>query len=127
MRARDVIARIWQTGRQLQEGFNALARGMGLAEYVTIDGYPCSPHMVARDHEGRSSAEYRTLFLQETVAGGVLMPWIAISASHGPRELEQTLEASSRAMKLYARALDQRDAGSLLSGPVVKPVFRPYN
>ena len=105
----------------------ALAREAGLEEYLALEGYPCLPCLVTRDHNGQPSLAHRTLFLQETVAGGVLMPWIAVSFSHGPSEVAQTLEASRRAMTLYRRAIEQRDAISLLTGPAVKPVFRPYN
>ena len=127
LQTHDVVTRIWEIGQQLQTRFNALAREAGLAEYVSLAGYPCMPHLLTRDDKGQPSMEYRTLFLQELVAGGVLLPWVAVSAAHGPSEIEQTLDASRRAMKAYARAIDQRNVRSMLTGPAVKPVFRPYN
>lgn len=127
LRERDAIARIWKTGELLQEGFTALAAECGVGQYVAMQGYPCNPHLVTFDHDGQPSLEYRTLFLQETVADGILMPWISVSFAHGPAEIDRTLQASRRAMALYARALDRRDARPFLAGPVVKPVFRTYN
>jgi glutamate-1-semialdehyde 2,1-aminomutase len=127
LRSGDLVSRLWQTGRALQDGFTALAREHGLADHLRLEGYPCMQYLSARDHDGRPSMGYRTLFLQELIAGGVLLPWVAVSASHGAAELDQTLEASRRAMRVYTRALEQKSVGSLLTGPAVKPVFRPYN
>ncbi len=127
LRARDVVAHLWRIGQSLKDGFNALARELAVAEHVSLEGYPCSPYLVTKDHAGQASMEYRTLFLQETIAGGVLMPWVAISYSHTPADVEQTLEASRRAMLVYRQALEKESARPFFDGPAVKPVFRPYN
>lgn len=78
------------------------------------------------DREKKVSLELRTLFSQEMVNGGVLMPWIAVSAAPGERELEITLEAARRALEIYARALED-GVDKYLKGDAVKPVFRRYN
>ena len=55
-----------------------------------------------------------------------MMPWIAISQSHGPHELQLTLDALDGALAVYAQALD---AGieRFLQGPAIRPVFRTHN
>ena len=60
------------------------------------------------------------------VKHGVLMPWIAISQSHGDSELELTLNAADKAMAVMKQALDSRIENFLL-GPAIKPVFRSHN
>lgn len=127
LRDRNVVAHLWRIGQVLQDGFNSVARELGVSDHVALAGYPCSPYLVTNDHTGRSSTEYRTLFLQEAIAGGVLMPWIAISYAHTDVEVEQTLEASRRALLVYRRALEKESARPFFEGPAVKPVFRPYN
>lgn len=126
LRDRDVVGHIWKIGRALQDGFNALTTEMGLADYVTCAGYPCSPYIVCRDKDKNVSMPLRTLFLQETIAQGVLMPYLAISYSHDDLAVQQTLEAAANALEIYRRAL-QDGVENYLVGPAVKPVFRKFN
>jgi glutamate-1-semialdehyde 2,1-aminomutase len=124
---RDVVPHIWSVGGALKAGFNTLAKEMGLERVIRMDGYPCSPMITCRDASGQPSAAFRTLFLQEMVAGGVLIPYIAPSLAHGPEEVERTLEAARRAFDIYGKALSTGSVAGLLVGPEVKPVFRRYN
>lgn len=125
-RSEPVVETMWETGRQLIDGFNACAERAGLAGLVAASGYPCSPVYVCRDRDGAVSLALRTLFLQEMTRHGVLFNYVAPSYSHGAREVEITLEAAARAMEVYARALDG-GVERFLEGPAIKPVFRPYN
>jgi glutamate-1-semialdehyde 2,1-aminomutase len=124
---RDVVPHLWRVGEALQTGFNALAKEMGLDGAMSMDGYPCSPMVTCRDASGQPVAPFRTLFLQEMVAGGVLIPYIAPSLAHGQREVEMTLDAARRAFQVYAKAVSAGSVAGLLVGPEVKPVFRRYN
>jgi len=56
----------------------------------------------------------------------VLMPWVAVSQSHGDAELRLTLDAADKALAVVRRALDGR-VEDFLEGPAIKPVFRSYN
>jgi glutamate-1-semialdehyde 2,1-aminomutase len=71
--------------------------------------------------------QLRTLFLQETVARGVLMPYIAPSLSHGEAEIDRTVEVAAEAFASVRRVLDGAPIESLLNGPAVKPVFPRSN
>lgn len=123
---RDVVSHLWAIGRSLQNGFNALAKEMGLADQLVCYGAPCSPYISCRDREGAESAAFRTLFLQEMIANGVLIPWVAISYSHTEGDVDRTLEACRGAFEVYRRALED-GVDRHLVGPAVKPVFRKYN
>ena len=68
----------------------------------------------------------RTLFAQELLKRGVMMPWIAICQSHGAAELAQTMEALDGALGVYAQALDG-GVEKFLQGPAIRPVFRTHN
>jgi glutamate-1-semialdehyde 2,1-aminomutase len=121
-----VVEHIWKYGKKLVDGVNAISKDMGIKDHFYFEGYPCSPNYVAKDKDGRISLELRTLFSQEMVKGGVLMPWIAISYSHGNKELEMTLEAAKKALGIYSLALE-KGAHRYLKGKAVKPVFRKLN
>lgn len=127
LRDKDAIPYMWRIGQQLQDGFNSLAKELGIAPYVSMEGYPCSPYLLTKGSDGQVSMEYRTLFLQEVIARGVLIPYIAISYSHTTADVEQTLDASRHALSLYREALERGDARPFFEGQPVKPVFRAYN
>lgn len=127
LETRAVCEHIWSVGELLQREFEALARELGIHEHIALTGLPCSLAVTTRDHDGQPSLDYRALFLQETIARGVLMPWLAISHSHRQSEIDQTLDACRHALAVYRRALEARSVRPLLVGPAVKPVFRPFN
>jgi glutamate-1-semialdehyde 2,1-aminomutase len=57
---------------------------------------------------------------------GILMPWVAVSQSHGDAELALTLDAADKALGVLKQALDSNVEDFLL-GPAIKPVFRTHN
>jgi glutamate-1-semialdehyde 2,1-aminomutase len=126
MSEHDVVSHLWKTGKALQDGLNNLAAEMGISDYINCIGYPCSPGIVTRDREKQVSLAFRTLFIQEMIQHGVLIPYVATSFSHTQKEVDQTLEAATHALDVYARALEE-GVDQYLIGPAVKPVFRKFN
>lgn len=122
----NVTLYIADIGQKLINGINTVAESLNLNQYVRAYGYPCSPVLEFKDQEGNVSLPFRTLFLQETIARGVLMPYIAVSYAHGEKELSATLEAVEGALKVYKKALSDGLDKHLVGRPV-KPVFRKYN
>ena len=90
-------------------------------------GVEISPWIVFFDEQGNTDLSLRTLFLQETIRHGVLIPYIAISASHRGPEVARTLEAFDKALRVVAQAIEKGSTEGLLVGPAVKPVFRKFN
>jgi len=122
----DVIGSIWRTGSKLMEGMNEIASGLGISDHFSFVGVPCSPNFITRDATGDVSLAFRTLFVQEMVKHGVLMPWVALSYSHGSAETNIALEAARKSLEVYRRALNDGVDG-YLEGRPIKPVFRRYN
>jgi glutamate-1-semialdehyde 2,1-aminomutase len=120
------VHHLWDFGAKLARGLEAVAREAGAAQAFQVQGSAVSLNYVTFDAQGQPSLPLRTLFSQEMIRNGVLMPWIAQSFSHGETELQQTLEAARKALAVYARALES-GVERFLEGPVIKPVFRPYN
>ncbi|RJG23850.1 glutamate-1-semialdehyde 2,1-aminomutase [Massilia cavernae] len=125
-REEDVTGHLWSYGKQLRAGMTELAARHGLTQYFQIDGPAISLNYVTRDSSGAVSLPLRTLFAQELLKQGVMMPWIAVSQAHGQTELQLTMEAFDKAMEVYARALDA-GVEKFLQGPAIRPVFRPRN
>lgn len=122
----DVCRHLWTYGASLRQGLLAVAAESGLQRQFTMEGPSISLNYITRDAAGAPSMEFRTLFGQEMLRNGVLMPWIAVSQAHGAGELEMTLAAARKAMAVYAKALED-GVGRHLEGPAVKPVFRKFN
>lgn len=123
---RNVCNKLWKYGESLCTQFNSLARCNGISEYLKIVGPFVSPNYQTLDSSANTSLEMRTLFSQEMIRSGVLMPWIALSFSHGDEELDKTLSAAESAMKIYSMALED-GVEKYLDGPAIKPVFRRFN
>jgi glutamate-1-semialdehyde 2,1-aminomutase len=123
---KNVIEHIWKYGKRLIEGINGISKDFGLKNFFYLDGVPPSPNYVCKDRNENISLPYRTLFSQEMIKNKVLMPWIALSYSHGDLELEKTLEAVKKSLYIYQQALE-KGLNKYLTGESIKPVFRKYN
>ena len=122
----NVPLHLWRYGEALRGKAHELARKHGLAGLITLEGPAVALVYVTRDRSGQPSTALRTLFHQEMLAHGVMMPWISQSQAHGETELLLTLEAMDVSMAIYAKALDGK-VETFLKGPAVKPVFRSHN
>ncbi len=122
----DVVGHLWSYGQELIDGMNSISKELGVGDYFLATGVPCSPNYITKDMSGNPSLSFRTLFSQEMINNGVLMPWIAISFAHGKEELDITLNAVRNSLLVYAKALED-GCEKYLKGDVIKPVFRKYN
>ena len=122
----DVIGHLWDYGTKIVTGLNTIAKELGIEDYFSASGIECNPYYVTRDANKEVSMAFRTLFSQEMIKNGVLMPVIVFSYAHKQRELDRTFEATRRALQVYKKALEE-GVEKYLVGEVVKPVFRKYN
>lgn len=122
-----VIDHLWSYGSKLIEIFNALSKRYALSKNIYAGGIACSPWYKTLGDDGKDSLALRTLFNQEMIKNGVLMPWIALSWSHGDKELEKTKIALEKTFGVCSKALAEGNPNFLLEGPCVKPVFRKFN
>ena len=125
-RDEGIIGHLWSYGVKLRDGISQVVAKHGLSAYIQIDGPPISLSYLTRDSAGHVSLQLRTLLSQELLKCGVLMPWIAVSASHGDTELQLTLDAMDRALIVYSQALDG-GIEKFLEGHEIRPVFRSHN
>jgi glutamate-1-semialdehyde 2,1-aminomutase len=126
MRRHGVVEHLADYGRRLLQRMEHLAEAHGISRSFKVGGVPCSPYYLTLDDSGANSLALRTLFAQEMIRNGVLMPWIALSWRHGDEELELTGRALDAAFAVYRKALED-GVERYLEGPVIKPVFRKFN
>lgn len=122
----NVVDHFWSFGKNLIEGFNKIAESKKIDKYVYMEGSPCSPSYVTKALNNESSLELRTLFAEQMMNNGVIMPYVAISGSHGETELKATLSAVDIALEQVKNALEG-DVKEYLKSPAIKPVFRKFN
>jgi len=93
---------------------------------VRIVGKPCCLAYETRDQNGQPSQSFRSLFLQETIRNGVLMPSLVVSYSHSDADVDRTVDAMDKALAIYKRALTD-GAENYLVGRPSQVVYRSYN
>ena len=121
-----VVEYLYRQGERLISGINKAISEYGLEEYFQVVGKPSNLIYVTRDQEKNRSQPFRTLFLQETIKRGLLMPSLVVSFSHTDADIDRTVEAIGEALYVYRKALDEGVEKYLLGRPV-KPVFRSFN
>jgi glutamate-1-semialdehyde 2,1-aminomutase len=126
MQKNKVVEHLWIYGQKLKDLLTRKAVEHGVEKSFIVGGAACSPWYATLDEAGTNSLELRTLFSQEMIRNGVLIPWIALSFCHGEAELKITERALDAAFPIYKKAL-QEGAARYLEGPAIKPVFRKFN
>jgi len=121
-----VVEHFWSYGKKLIDGMNAISEKLGIKDSFYVEGYPCSPNYITKNINKEVSLEFRTLFAQEMIENGVIMPYISLSFAHKEDELSLTLNAVQKSLEVYKLALNEGIEKHLKS-PSIKPVFRKYN
>ena len=121
----QVIDYLWQYSDKVVAMMRHCAQEAGIADHFKMLGPVISPAFVFYE-SGQVSMPLRTLFLQETIKRGVMIPWLAFCFRHTDKELEIAREAVLASMNIIKKALTE-GVDKYLVGSVVKPVFRQYN
>ena len=124
-REEKVVDYMWNIGRKLKQGIAEIIEDLQLGGYFTISGYPCCLVFGTNDQHKQHSEKFRTLFMQETIKRGLLMPSLIVSYAHTDADIEFTLEGVQEALKVYKKAL-QQGVTEYLEGPPEQPTLRKY-
>lgn len=125
MEDQDVVAHLWEQGERLQDGYNVLARELGVGEMTRCVGLPPHTVMEFADVDEAGGLVLRSLVQQELVRRGVLfLLGLNPSYAHDDGDVEHTLRAFRAALETVAQAVDGGDPRSFLLGEPVQPVFR---
>lgn len=123
----DIINHFWQIGQSLMDGVRTVAREVGAEKYVNVFGYGVKPAFSFNDESGKVSMAARTLFLQETIARGLLMPYVVPSYAHKKENIDFAIECIRDALIIMKDAAEGAGMEAAVAGAVVKPVFRKFN
>jgi glutamate-1-semialdehyde 2,1-aminomutase len=125
-REEPVIEHLYRQGTRLREGAEEVIRQRGMEKHIKISGRPCCLLFGTLGPDGKPSQAYRSLFLQETIKRGVIMPSLVVSYSHTDADIDATVEAIDGALEVYVRALED-GAERFLVGRPSQIVYRAYN
>lgn len=121
-----ITARLHALGGRLAAGVREAAAAMGVADHVVVRGRASNLVYATLDGNGKPSQDYRTLFLRQLIAGGVLAPSFVVSAALTEDDVDRTVEVVAQACAVYRKALDVADPTVWMGGRPVKPVFRRF-
>jgi glutamate-1-semialdehyde 2,1-aminomutase len=125
-RREPVIEHLHRQGASLRAMTEQSIRHHGLRDHVRITGRSCCLTHVTLDADGQPSQAFRSLFLQETIRRGVLMPSLVVSYAHRDEDIARAVEAIDGALAVYRRALDEGVHRYLVGRPS-QVVYRRYN
>lgn len=121
-----VIEHLYNQGAALKLGIQQTIDRHGLADFVKITGRSCCLAYATLDENKLPSQAFRTLFLQETIKRGVLMPSLVVSYTHDEDDVARTVDAVDGALKIYRQALETGTEDYLVGRPS-EVVFRRFN
>lgn len=121
-----VIETIERRGERLRALLNEVIQNQGLNEYVRVIGRPSCLLYETLDIDKKPSQAMRTLFLQETIRRGILMPSLVLSYAHSEEDIERTVDAVNDALTVYRQSLESGTEQFLIGRPS-SPVMRAYN
>jgi glutamate-1-semialdehyde 2,1-aminomutase len=124
---KNVPAYLAEKGRLLKEGYNALARELGVDGYTRCTGYDCRS-LVSFDATAGNPLEVKSFVQQELIKKGILWSGFHnMSFSHSDADVAYTLTAYREVLGLLKEAVAAGDVASRLKGKPVEAVFRKVN
>ena len=123
LRDRRVPAYLARQGRVLRDGYNELARDLGMP-YTRAVGAECRS-LVTFDPKVGDPLEMKSLVQQELLARGILWSGFHnMSFSHTDTDVASALTAYRDALIVLKQAVDAGSVREALLGSAVEPVFR---
>ncbi len=123
MRDNDVIGKIWENGKHLQERFNALTEKLGIS-YISIEGYAPKTTVTFKAAGSYDYSEIKSLFQQECIRHGLLfIGYHFMNLAHTQEIIDDTMPIYERVLQLVDKAIEEGNVVELLEGPALKSIF----
>ncbi|PSL35556.1 aminotransferase class III-fold pyridoxal phosphate-dependent enzyme [Chitinophaga ginsengisoli] len=124
MRDQQVPAWLAAKGKLLKDGYNNIARELGIDNYTRCTGYDCRS-LVVFDAVAGNPLEVKSFVQQELFRRGILWSGFHnMSFSHTDADIEHTLAAYKEVLQLLAAAVTDNNVSASLKGKPVEAVFR---
>ena len=127
LRDKNVPQALDQKGAVMKDGYNQIARELGMEKYTVCIGYNCRS-MVTFTAAAGNGLEVKSLMQQEMIKRGVL--WAGfhnMMFTHSDEDLAYTLKAYRDVLPIVKEAIESGNVKSYLKGEVLEAVFRKVN
>jgi len=123
MRDNDVIGKIWENGKQLQERFLELTEKLGVS-YISIEGYSAKTTVTFKAAGGFDYSEIKGLFQQECIRRGVLfIGYHFMNLAHTQEIIDDTMPIYESVLQFVDKAVEEGKVVELLEGSALKSIF----
>lgn len=123
----DVPARLARTGVEIRDGYNRIARELGLDGITRCVGHPART-LVAFDATAGDPLLLKSLLQQELLRRGVLWSGTnTVSLAHAASDVLHLLAAYREALDVVREAIASERVRDALRGDPIEPVFRRVN
>lgn len=120
----NVPAYLYHIGKQLKDGYNELAAGLGLADLTVCKGHPART-LVTFAPMAEDALLWKSLMQQELIKRGILWSGFHnVTFSHTTRDVEYTLEAYGEVLRILQTAIRHGRVPNQLRGKPLQPLFR---
>ena len=121
----DVPGHIRKHGEAIIAGVRELAQECEVEDIVAISGPAAWSFLDFKEVNGVSSWELLTLFLQETLARGILTRGVhTLSYAHNEDDVQHILNVYREVFPILKRAAHQKQIKSLLLSKPLQPLFK---
>ncbi len=125
IKAHSVPARLATTGELVRKGAQALIDKHGVSHVVELAGHPSWTFLLFRDTADASSLEIKTLFMQETLARGILtLGTHNMSCAHSEADVDVLMQVYDEVFPLLRDAVDNRSLRQYLRCTPLQPLFK---
>jgi glutamate-1-semialdehyde aminotransferase len=111
-------------GHKLQEGYNQIAKALGIDGYTQCKGHPCRTLITFADWAG-DPLDMKSLVQQEMIKRGVLWSGFHnMCFTHTGEDVDYTLDVYRKVLPILKKAVEENAVEQCLIGEPVQPVFR---
>ncbi len=120
-----VVRTLAERGAYLMQRLGPLIESCGAVRFVQLSGYPAWSFLTFRDTERSTLWELKTLFLQETLARGVItLGTHNLSYAHSQADVDRLLAAYAEILPQMARLDAEGRVRAALRCEPLQPLFR---
>ncbi len=120
-----VIKTIWEQGRKIKKGVNALIKKHNLENVLSITGKDCWSFLIFKDTDVYSQWELKTLFLQEVFARGVLtLGTHNMSYAHSDEDISKLLKVYDEVFGVIKDIVEKKSLDKRLQTKPLVPLFK---
>lgn len=120
-----VVATMRSRGQKIIDGLQAVIADLGAGDFLSVAGDATWSFVVMSDVEPYSSWELKTLFMQESIEGGVLtFGTHNLSYAHSDADIAHLLKVHRRTLSEMVDAVRNRSLAAKLRCKPLEPLFK---